>query len=99
MPEGGGPPLPLSYLYGKIVGAIGTGGGAIAPVNVVGQLTQIAHALRAQVVPLTVPITSAYRAFEDGRPTDPQVRARLEALGKELIALAATAAERRLALV
>ncbi len=86
-----------SYLYGKTVGAISAGGGATAPVNAVNQLGQIAHALRAQVVPLTVPITAAYRAFGGGRVTDPQVRGRLETLGKELVALAATAAERRLA--
>lgn len=85
-----------SYLYGKTIGLISAGGGAIAPINVVTQLTQIAHALRAQVVPLAVPITAAYKAFDGGQLTDAQVRGRLDALGTEIVALAAAHAARRL---
>lgn len=84
-----------SFLYGKVVGAIGTGGGTIGAVNVVAQLVQIAHALRAQAVPLLVPITGAYKAFDGGELTDPQFRQRLDALGKELVALAGVEAARR----
>lgn len=78
-----------SFLYGKVVGLIGAGGGTIGAVNVVAQLTQVAHALRAQVVPLLVPITGAYRAFDNGELTDAQFRQRLDALARELVALTA----------
>lgn len=87
-----------SFLYGKVVGAIGAGGGTIGAVNVVAQLTQIAQALRAQVVPLMVPITSARNAFDgDLAVTDAQVAQRLRTLGTELVALAGAEAERRAA--
>jgi FMN reductase len=76
-----------SFLYGKTVGMIATGSGAIAAVNTITQLNQIAHALRAQVVPLAVPITGVGRAIEDGALVDPQFRQRLEMLAKELVAL------------
>jgi FMN reductase len=85
-----------SFLYGKTVGIISAGAGAIAAVNVVTQLTQVAHGLRAQVVPLAVPIVSAGKAFEDGQLTDTQVRERLNMLTTELVALARVQAERRL---
>ncbi len=77
-----------SFLYGKTVGVIATGAGAIAAVNAITHLNQVAHALRAQVVPLAVPITGVGRAIEDGVLTDPQFRQRLEMLVKELVVLA-----------
>jgi FMN reductase len=77
-----------SFLYGKTIGMIATGAGAIAAVNTLTQLNQVAHALRAQVVPLAVPITGVGRAIEDGKLTDPQFRQRLEMLVKELVTLA-----------
>jgi FMN reductase len=77
-----------SFLYGKTVGVISTGAGAIAAVNTLTQMNQVAHALRAQVVPLAVPITGVGRAIEDGVLTDPQFRQRLEMLVKELVVLA-----------
>ncbi len=77
-----------SFLYGKTVGVISTGAGAIAAVNTLTQLNQVAHALRAQVVPLAVPITGVGRAIEDGKLTDPQFRQRLEMLVKDLVVLA-----------
>jgi FMN reductase len=86
-----------SFLYGKVVGAIGAGGGTIGAVNVVNQLAQIAQALRAQVVPLLVPITFSVKAFDDGRATDAQVGRRLQSLGAEVVALAAVGAARRAA--
>ncbi len=78
-----------AFLSGKVVGVIGAGSGTIGAVNVVAQLAQIAHALRALVVPLQVPITGAAKAFDGGRLTDPQIRRRLEGLATELVALAA----------
>jgi FMN reductase len=77
-----------SFLYGKTVGVISTGAGAIAAVNTLTQMNQVAHALRAQVVPLAVPITGVGRAIEDGVLTDPQFLQRLEMLVKELVVLA-----------
>ena len=77
-----------SFLYGKTVGMIATGAGAIAPVNAVTQLNQVAHGLRAQVVPLAVPITGVGRAIDEGKLVDPLFRQRLEMLAKELVLLA-----------
>lgn len=84
-----------SFLYGKAIGLIGVGGGTIGAVNVVAQLTQIAQALRAQVVPLMVPITFAAKAFDGDRLTDAQIRRRLEGMVEEMVALATITAERR----
>lgn len=76
-----------TFLYGKTVGIISTGAGAIAAVNVATQLTQVAHGLRAGVVPLAVPIVSAGQAFDGDRLTNDQIRQRLEMLAKELVKL------------
>jgi FMN reductase len=78
-----------SFLYGKTIGMIATGSGAIAAVNTITQLNQVAHALRAQVVPLAVPITGVGRAIEDGALVDPQFHQRLDMLAKELLTLIA----------
>ena len=85
-----------SFLYGKTVGIIGTGAGSIGVVNVVTQLTHVAHGLRAQVVPLAVPIIQAGKAIEDGQIVDPMVRQRLQMLAEELVILSRIQAERRL---
>jgi FMN reductase len=85
-----------SFLYGKTVGIISTGAGSIGPVNVVTQLTHVAHGLRAQVVPLAVPVIAAGKAIEDGQLVDQQVRQRLQMLAEELVNLARVQAERRL---
>lgn len=86
-----------SFLYGKVVGVLAAGLGTIGAVNVVAQLTQIAHALRAQVVPLAVPITFAGQHFDDRRVADAATAQRLAALGAEIVAQAAPLAARRLA--
>jgi FMN reductase len=85
-----------SFLYGKTVGIISTGAGSIGAVNVVTQLTHVAHGLRAQVVPLAVPVIAAGKAIEDGQLVDQQVRQRLRMLAEELVSLARVQAERRL---
>lgn len=77
-----------SFLYGKTVGVITTGAGAIAAVNAVTHLNQVAHALRADVVPLAVPITGIGRAVVDGALVDDQFRQRLAMQAKELVLLA-----------
>ena len=76
-----------SFLYGKTIGMIATGAGAIAPVNAITQLNQVAHGLRAQVVPLAVPITGVGKAIDEGALVDPMFRQRLEMLAKELVML------------
>ncbi len=76
-----------SFLYGKTVGVIATGAGAIAPVNAITQLNQVAHGLRAQVVPLAVPITGVGKAIDEGKLVDPLFLQRLEMLAKELVLL------------
>lgn len=75
-----------SFLYGKTVGIISAGAGSLAPVQVVTQLTHVAHGLRANVVPLAVPIGSAASAFDGDQLVDPQIRQRLTMLAKELVA-------------
>jgi FMN reductase len=77
-----------TFLYGKVVGAIGAGAGTIGAVNVVAQLTQIAQALRAVPVPLLVPITAAHKQFADGKLIDAQTSQRLATLGKETVDIA-----------
>ena len=86
-----------SFLYGKAVGVIGAGAGTIGAVNVVNQLAEIGHALRAQLVSLLVPVPGAYKIYDGERFTDPQIAQRLEMLGKETVALATLLAGRRLA--
>jgi FMN reductase len=76
-----------SFLYGKTVGILSAGAGSIAAVNVATQLIQVAHGLRANVVPLSVPMVAAYKSFEGDQLTDPQVRQRLDMLAKELVTL------------
>ena len=85
-----------SFLYGKAVGVIGAGAGTIGAVNVVNQLAEIGHALRAQLVSLLVPVPGAYKIYDGERFTDPQISQRLETLGKETVALATLLAGRRL---
>ena len=77
-----------TFLYGKVVGVITTGAGSIAAVNAVTQLNQVAHGLRAEVVPLAVPVTGIGRAVEDGKLVDEGFRQRLEMLANELVLLA-----------
>lgn len=84
-----------SFLYGKTVGIIGTGAGSIGVVQVVTQLTHVAHGLRAQVVPLAVPIISAGKAIDEGKILDPMVQQRLQMLTEELVTLSRAQAERR----
>ena len=83
------------FLSGKAVGVIGAGAGTIGPVNVVNQLTEIGHALRAQLVSLLVPVPAAYKLYDGERFTDPQINQRLTMLGKETVVLATLLAERR----
>ena len=86
---------PPSFLYGKTVGVITTSAGSIASVNAVTQLNQVAHGLRAQVVPLAVPITGIGRAIPEDTLVDEQFLQRLDMLVKELLSLSASSAQSR----
>jgi FMN reductase len=70
------------FLAGKVVGVAAIGEGTLAPVQAVGTLVQAAHALRAFVVPLHVPVSRASQAIPADRITDPAIATRLADLGR-----------------
>ena len=75
------------YLHGKPVGLISTAAGSIAAVTTIQALQHVAHALRAWVVPLSVPVHTAFKVIDsEGRITDPSVEDRLALLGQEVVA-------------
>ncbi|MBI4641929.1 MAG: NAD(P)H-dependent oxidoreductase [Candidatus Tectomicrobia bacterium] len=75
-----------SYLTNKIIGVVSTGAGTIATVNTVNTLADIAHALRAWVCPLMIPIPQAWQIFDQqGRISDAKIDERLQMLGKEVV--------------
>jgi FMN reductase len=76
------------FLAGKVVGVLSIGEGTLAAVQAVGALTEAAHALRAFVVPLSVPVCDAARAVQDGKVADTAVAARLANLGALVVAMA-----------
>ena len=78
------------YLDGRIVGLIATAGGDLAAVNSINAMVHIAHALRATVAPLFVPIGQSWKQFDDeGRITDPKIANRLDQLGRLVVDTAA----------
>ena len=79
------------YLHGRVVGLIATAGGEMAAVNTINAMVHAAHALRASVVPLMVPISAASRRFDrELRLVDDSVAQRLEQLGRLVVETAAT---------
>ncbi len=78
------------YLTGRAVGLIAAADGGQAAPHAVAALVHAAHALRAVVVPFTVPIPRAWSLLEpDGTVVaDPWGR-RLDALGRQVADLAA----------
>jgi len=78
----GNPP----YLDGKPVGLISTAGGTMAAVTTIQALMHTAHALRAWVVPLTIPIPHAWKVIDkESHIKDPDIENRLKLLGQELV--------------
>lgn len=74
------------YLDGRVVGLIATAGGEVAAVNSINAMVHIAHALRAMVAPLFVPIGQAWKQFDDtGRITDGKIAGRLDQLGRLVV--------------
>ncbi len=75
-----------TYLNGRVVGLIATAGGDLAAVNSINTMVQIAHALRATVVPFFVPIGQSWKQFDDaGRVLDPKIAKRLDQLGRLVV--------------
>ena len=77
----------IPFLYNRAVGLIATAGGAMADVYTIDSLIHTIHALRGIVVPLTVPIPSAGKAFKDGELVDEGVSKKLQQLAHETVRL------------
>lgn len=72
------------YLTDKPVGLIGTSGGAQS-MQSINTLDFIVRALRGWVVPFSVPLVTAGKAFEaDGSPVEARVGSQLRMLGAEV---------------
>ncbi len=79
-----------TYLDGRVVGLIATAGGDLAAVNSINAMVHVAHALRATVAPLFVPIGQSWKQFDDeGHVLDPKIAKRLVQLGRLLVDTAA----------
>jgi FMN reductase len=75
-----------TYLDGRVIGLIATAGGELAAVNSINAMVHVAHALRATVAPLFVPIGQSWKQFDDeGRLTDPKIASRLDQLGRMVL--------------
>ena len=53
------------YLQDKVVGLVATAGGDMAAVNAINAMVNVVHALRGVAVPLSVPVTQPWKAFDD----------------------------------
>lgn len=73
-----------AYLTGKPVGLIATAGGVRA-IQAAQTMVDAAFALRAWVLPLSVPVNQVYQQFTGGSElANPQIAGQLEALGREM---------------
>lgn len=80
------------FLSGKPVGIISVGSGTIAVVNAANTMVYAAHALRAQPLPMLVPIGNADACFDgEGRCQDLGVAQRLRVLGAAVVRAVAAA--------
>jgi FMN reductase len=77
----------LPYLHQRVVGLIATAGGALASVNTINTFVYTVHSLRGIVVPLSVPIPSASKAFKDGELIDEAVHKKLQQMAHETVRL------------
>jgi FMN reductase len=74
------------YLQDKIIGLIATAGGGMGAVNAINAMVNVVHALRGVAVPLSVPVTQSWKAFdEEGNVRDEGVASRLESLGRLVV--------------
>lgn len=73
------------FLTDRVIGLIATAGGTQG-LQAVNTMEFIVRALRGWAVPLVLPISKAWQAFnEDGTPRDTAVAAQLSALGTEVV--------------
>ena len=70
---------------GKMLGLIGVAGGRMGANETLSHLRTVARSLHAWVVPTQVSVADADRAFDPrGVPIDPELRQRLEAIGRQV---------------
>jgi FMN reductase len=70
---------------GKMLGLIGVAGGRMGASDTLSHLRAIGRSLHAWVVPAQVSIGAADKAFDPrGEPVDPDVRDRLQTIGKQV---------------
>jgi FMN reductase len=76
-----------SYLTGKAVGLIAVAGGVPASVSALTAMEFTAHALRAYVIPYTVPVPFAGQLLDEhGQIKNDGIKTRLDLLAKEVVA-------------
>ncbi len=74
---------PRPYMHNKPVGLIATASGDMADVHSISAMTNVVHSLRGYVLPLSVPIHNASKAFDkEGNVINEKIAARLKQLGK-----------------
>lgn len=74
------------YLTDKPIGLIATAGGG-QPLQAINTMEFVVRALRGWTVPLVVPVSRSYDAFdESGLPRDPGLADQLDRLGREVAA-------------
>lgn len=77
---------PRPYLHNKPVGLIATASGDMADVHSINAMVNVVHSLRGYVLPLSVPIHAAKKAFDqDGTIINEKIAARLTQLGKMVV--------------
>jgi len=79
---------PRPYLH-KPVGLIATASGDMADVNSIRAMIDVVHSVRGFVLPLSVPIHNASKAFDkDGNVINDKIAARLAQVGKMAVEMA-----------
>ncbi|MDE0010667.1 MAG: NAD(P)H-dependent oxidoreductase [Candidatus Poribacteria bacterium] len=74
----------------KVIGLVGVSGGRMGAVNAISMLRTVGTALHAWVVPNDVSIPNSSEAFDaDGNLRDPELTARVKAVGKQVTEFAA----------
>ena len=74
----------------KVIGLVGVSGGRMGAVNAISMLRTVGTALHAWVVPNDVSISNSSEAFDaDGNLRDPELTARVKAVGKQVTEFAA----------
>ena len=81
---------PRPYMHNKPVGLIATASGDMADVHSIDAMVNVVHSLRGFVLPLSVPIHNASKAFDkDGTVINEKIATRLTQLGKMAVETAA----------